>query len=71
MILSTMYNSKEHILDILELLPDYAQSFAKLPYGDSLLMAIINIDSQKMDKKIVPQYEAIMNRYYELAQMNM
>lgn len=69
MILSTIHNSKEHILDILELLPDYAQSFAKVPYSSVLLMAIMNIDSTAVDKKLASQYEAIMNRYYELADM--
>ena len=68
-ILSTIHNSNEHILDILELLPDYAQSFAKVPYSKQLLMAVMNIDSQKIQKNLLSQYEAILARYEELAQM--
>ena len=66
MILSTMYSSKDHILEIMELLPDYCQSFSKVPYSRQLLSALLYIDPKKISKNLVPQVEAIMTRFEEL-----
>ena len=66
MILSTMYSSKDHILEIMELLPDYCQSFSKVPYSRPLLSALLYIDPKKISKNLVPQVEAIMTRFEEL-----
>ena len=43
LILSTIYNSQDHIMEINELLPDYIQSFKKISFTKELLMAMINI----------------------------
>ena len=70
MILPTMYSSKDHILEILEFLPDYVQSFSKVPYSRQLLMVMINIDPKKISKHLSSQYEAIMTRFEELRHIN-
>jgi aspartate/tyrosine/aromatic aminotransferase len=66
MILSTIYSSTDHILEILELLPDYIQSFSKVPYSRQLLMAMIKVNPSKITKQLGPQVEAIMDRFEEL-----
>jgi aspartate/tyrosine/aromatic aminotransferase len=66
MILSTIYSSTDHILEILELLPDYIQSFSKVPYSRQLLLAMIKVNPSKITKQIGPQVEAIMDRFEEL-----
>jgi aspartate/tyrosine/aromatic aminotransferase len=70
MILSTIYSSTDHILEILELLPDYIQSFSKVPYSRQLLMAMIKVNPSKITKQLGPQVEAIMDRFEELRHKN-
>jgi len=70
MILSTIYSSNEYILEILELLPDYVQSFSKVPYARQLLTAMIYINPKKITKTVASQYDTIMSRFEELRHKN-
>ncbi|CAI2384831.1 unnamed protein product [Moneuplotes crassus] len=64
LILSMIYNSTTDIEEIMHLLPDYIQSFKKIPYSKELLIAMINIDPSKISSKVIAkQFEEILNKF--------